>query len=417
MAYKTFANGFPLPGSDLNNFLMNQSVIVFADSAARGTAIPSPVEGMLTYLEDTNAYESWNGSAYVGLGSPITTEGDLITGDATGVASRIAIGTAAQVLTVASGVPTWQDPAGGGGVFYLVSNTNITKSTDAIATSSIYWFNRIAGSTGTLTFQQKDSSDATLSTHTIAADSEIFITTNAAVSYFQFVPSGISADTWLSVNQLNSDNQTEIVIQTITSTQLVTLANTVDVLVFGGGGAGRGVTGNQDAGGGGSGYLSTGTVAAGTYTAIIGAGGAGSRGGAGSAGGASSISGVSAAGGLSPASANGNGADGGSGGGGFGGSYESRIPGGFNGGDGSDGNYTGGSGSGVQSSTTIIAEFITSAANGLFYGGGEGGYGPGGSNGINATQFAGGGGGASKYLSNSYAGGNGFAGVIYIIGE
>ncbi len=61
MAYKTFANGFPLPASDLNNFLMNQSVIVFADSAARTTAIPSPVQGMLTYLEDTSAYESWNG--------------------------------------------------------------------------------------------------------------------------------------------------------------------------------------------------------------------------------------------------------------------------------------------------------------------------------------------------------------------
>ncbi len=67
MAYKTFANGFPLPASDLNNFLMNQSVIVFADSAARTTAIPSPVEGMLTYLEDTSAYESWNGSAFVAL--------------------------------------------------------------------------------------------------------------------------------------------------------------------------------------------------------------------------------------------------------------------------------------------------------------------------------------------------------------
>jgi hypothetical protein len=125
MAYKTFANGFPLPASDLNNFLMNQSVIVFADSAARTTAIPSPVEGMLTYLEDTNAYESWNGSAYVGLGSPITTEGDLITGDASGVASRIAIGTADQVLTVASGVPTWADATGGAGAWTQIHQGTI----------------------------------------------------------------------------------------------------------------------------------------------------------------------------------------------------------------------------------------------------------------------------------------------------
>jgi hypothetical protein len=132
MAYKTFANGFPLPASDLNNFLMNQSVIVFADAAARTTAIPSPVEGMLTYLEDTNAYESWNGSAFVGLGSPITTEGDLITGDATGVASRIPIGTADQVLTVASGVPVWADAAGGGGI-ELLTTTTLSGSTVTIS--------------------------------------------------------------------------------------------------------------------------------------------------------------------------------------------------------------------------------------------------------------------------------------------
>jgi len=125
MAYKTFANGFPLPASDLNNFLMNQSVIVFADAAARTTAIPSPVEGMLTYLEDTNAYESWNGSAYVGLGSPITTEGDLITGDASGVASRIGIGTADQVLTVASGVPVWADATGGAGAWTQIHQGTI----------------------------------------------------------------------------------------------------------------------------------------------------------------------------------------------------------------------------------------------------------------------------------------------------
>jgi hypothetical protein len=137
MAYKTFANGFPLPASDLNNFLMNQSVIVFADSAARTSAIPSPVEGMLTYLEDTNAYESWNGSAYVGLGSPITTEGDLITGDAAGVASRIAIGTADQVLTVASGVPTWADPAGGGDVYTLNSSGSVPTGGTSFTVSSI----------------------------------------------------------------------------------------------------------------------------------------------------------------------------------------------------------------------------------------------------------------------------------------
>ena len=126
MAYKTFANGFPLPASDLNNFLMNQSVIVFADSAARGTAIPSPVEGMLTYLEDTNAYESWNGSAYVALvedpdltalvpKSTVTTAQDLIVADGASSVTRLGVGTDDQVLSVVAGAVAWADAGGGGG--------------------------------------------------------------------------------------------------------------------------------------------------------------------------------------------------------------------------------------------------------------------------------------------------------------
>jgi hypothetical protein len=65
MPRKTFVDGQTLPASDLNNFLMNQSVMTFTNAAARTTAITSPVEGMLTYLEDTNRYSYWNGSAWV----------------------------------------------------------------------------------------------------------------------------------------------------------------------------------------------------------------------------------------------------------------------------------------------------------------------------------------------------------------
>ena len=43
-------------------------VLPFADSTARGTAIPSPPEGQYTYLQDTNATEYWDGSAWVAAG-------------------------------------------------------------------------------------------------------------------------------------------------------------------------------------------------------------------------------------------------------------------------------------------------------------------------------------------------------------
>ena len=125
MAYKTFANGFPLPASDLNNYLMNQSVIVFADSTARTAALPTPTEGMITYLESDNLLYKWTGADWelIAEASPVTTEGDLIVGDAGGSETRLPIGSAGQVLTANGTTATWEDAAGGGGKDWTVIST------------------------------------------------------------------------------------------------------------------------------------------------------------------------------------------------------------------------------------------------------------------------------------------------------
>ena len=65
MPRKTFIDGDTLPASDLNNFLMNQSVMTFATTAARATAIPTPTEGMVTYRNDVDILELYNGVAWV----------------------------------------------------------------------------------------------------------------------------------------------------------------------------------------------------------------------------------------------------------------------------------------------------------------------------------------------------------------
>ena len=51
---KVFTAGEVLQAADVNDYLMDQSVMVFAGTAARGSAIPSPSEGMVTYLEDAD---------------------------------------------------------------------------------------------------------------------------------------------------------------------------------------------------------------------------------------------------------------------------------------------------------------------------------------------------------------------------
>jgi hypothetical protein len=139
MAFKQFQNGFPLPASDLNNFLMRQSVITFANATARTAAISSPNEGMLTYLEDTNAYEYWDGTAFVALveepdltalipKSTVTTSQDLIVADGASSVTRLGVGTDEQVLSVVAGEVAWADAAGGGGMT-LISTTTLSGAT------------------------------------------------------------------------------------------------------------------------------------------------------------------------------------------------------------------------------------------------------------------------------------------------
>jgi hypothetical protein len=69
MPKKEFEAFTRLDASDVNTFLMDQSVMSFAGTAARGSAIATPVEGMVTYLEDSDTYESYT-NAWLPMISP-----------------------------------------------------------------------------------------------------------------------------------------------------------------------------------------------------------------------------------------------------------------------------------------------------------------------------------------------------------
>ena len=118
MAYKVFTNGSPLPASDLNTYLMNQSVMVFANSTARSAALTSPTEGMTTYLEDTNKVEVYTGAAWTDINdntaaipkSTVTTAGDLIVANGNASVTRLGIGSTGQVLSSNGTTATWTTP-------------------------------------------------------------------------------------------------------------------------------------------------------------------------------------------------------------------------------------------------------------------------------------------------------------------
>ena len=52
--FKSFADGNVLTASEVNTFMMEQQIMVFASAAARDAAITSPSEGMFAFLKDTD---------------------------------------------------------------------------------------------------------------------------------------------------------------------------------------------------------------------------------------------------------------------------------------------------------------------------------------------------------------------------
>jgi hypothetical protein len=62
-----------LTAEDLNDYLMDQAVVVFASAGARSAAVLSPKVGMLTYRVDGDVYEFYNGSSWTALGNGVGT--------------------------------------------------------------------------------------------------------------------------------------------------------------------------------------------------------------------------------------------------------------------------------------------------------------------------------------------------------
>lgn len=74
MPFKDFASGAVLTAQQVDDFLMRQSVMTFADSTERGTAIGTAVaEGMVTFLLDSDSMEYYDGAAW----QPVSNPGDI----------------------------------------------------------------------------------------------------------------------------------------------------------------------------------------------------------------------------------------------------------------------------------------------------------------------------------------------------
>jgi len=166
--YKLFNTGDVLLASEVNTYLMQQTVMVFANSTARTSALSGVLaEGMISYLADTNATEVYNGTAWVGItgtgditevtagtgisgggttgavtitnsmATEITAKGDLIVGTGNATFDNLAVGTNGYTLVADSSTATglkWASASSGGGYTLLDSGT---LSSTSVAMTSI----------------------------------------------------------------------------------------------------------------------------------------------------------------------------------------------------------------------------------------------------------------------------------------
>jgi hypothetical protein len=145
--YKLFNTGDVLTAAQVNTYLMEQTVMRFATTTARDTALSGVLaEGMLCYIDADNNLYKYTGSAWVnidsGSTSPLTTKGDLYTYSTTD--ARLGVGSNGQVLTADSTTATglkWAAAAGGGGkvlqVVYGSTTTQTANSTSTYADTNL----------------------------------------------------------------------------------------------------------------------------------------------------------------------------------------------------------------------------------------------------------------------------------------
>lgn len=64
MPFKIFQDGNVLTAAEVNDFMMEQQLMVFADSTARSSAITEPVHGMTVFLKDVNRLSYFDGAQW-----------------------------------------------------------------------------------------------------------------------------------------------------------------------------------------------------------------------------------------------------------------------------------------------------------------------------------------------------------------
>jgi len=125
LGWRKFQAGEVLTASNLQSYAVDQSVQVYAGTAARGSAIGTAVtEGMMSYLADSNNVQAYTGSSWESLAY-----GSAVTGAETRITSLEGTrpGTSGKPFNMASGSLN-TSAAGQTTVTYPTSRFNVTPN-------------------------------------------------------------------------------------------------------------------------------------------------------------------------------------------------------------------------------------------------------------------------------------------------
>ena len=218
--YKTFTTGDVLTAAQVQYYLQNQSIMYFADAAARDAALTAGIrqEGMFAYLADTNTTVYFDGTTWQSFG----------TGDVTGLTAGSGI-----TITNATGpVPTISvsDNA------LLIAPKELTLTSATAATGAINIDAMVAAvnirtsnAAANWTINVRGNSVTTLDSIMSTGEqiSIVFETPNGATAYY---PTAFSVDgsavvpKWLGGSAPSSGNinSTDVYVYTIRKTGAAT---------------------------------------------------------------------------------------------------------------------------------------------------------------------------------------------------